>query len=229
MHCRKVRSLLSAACSDELDSRREAALKEHLASCGSCRKEASYYKSLRLAAKEIPRKKLSEDFNTRLLNRVAQERFHETRTRAFLPRRAPRLSWRTLAPVVAVSVLVLAVVGNFYFNDRLFSPNAPTAVLPAPMDDRYLTAQPENNPNLAVGLHQDWSLKQQLARAERLDQISRGLASQYGFSNLHLTSSATNTGSINPALTPFFLRQQPVYRVYRVSGGSDGRGGGQAY
>lgn len=100
MHCRKVRSLLSAACSDELDSRQQAVVKDHLVSCPSCRKEASYYSSLRLAARELPKRTPSEDFNTRLLNRIAQERFQETRTRAYLPRRAPRLTWRTLAPVL---------------------------------------------------------------------------------------------------------------------------------
>jgi len=229
MHCRKVRSLLSAACSDELDGRQQAVVKDHLASCLSCRKEASYYSSLRLAARELPKRTPSEDFNTRLLNRIAQERFQETRTHAYLPRRAPRLTWRTLAPVLVTACLALVMVGNFLYGDKLFTPNTPTSTLPTPMDDRYLTAQPGNNPNLAVGLHQDWSLRKQLAQAERLEQISRGLANQYGFGNLHLTSGTMTAGSVNPAISPFFLRQQPVYRVYRLSGSSDGRGGSQAY
>jgi hypothetical protein len=229
MHCRKVRSLLSAACSDELDSRLQAVVKDHLASCPSCRKEASYYSSLRLATRELPKKTLSEDFNARLLNRISQERFQETRTRAYLPRRAPRLTWRTLTPVLVTACLALVVVGNFLYNGKLFTPNAPTSTLPTSMDDRYLTAQPGNNPNLAVGLRQDWSLKQQLARAERLEQISRGLANQYGFGNMYLTSGTMTAGSIDPTMSPFFLRQQPVYRVYRLTGSSDGRGGSQAY
>lgn len=229
MRCRKVRSLLSAACSDELDGRLQALVKDHVASCPSCRKEASYFSSLRLAAKELPKRALAEDFNTRLLNRIAQERFQETRTRAYLPHRAPRLTWRTLAPVLVTACLALVVVGNLLYADKSVTPNAPASTLPASMDDRYLTAQPGNNPNLAAGLHQDWSLKQQLARAERLEEISRGLANQYGFGNLHLTSSTSSAGSVNPAMSQFFLRQQPVYRVYRMNGGSDGRGGSQAY
>lgn len=229
MHCRKVRSLLSAACSDELDGRQQAVVKDHLASCPSCRREASYYSSLRVAAQELPRKTLSEDFNNRLLNRIAQERFQETRTRAYLPHRAPRVTWRTLAPVIVTACLALVVAGNFFHGDKLFTPNAPTSMLPTSMDDRYLTAQPGSNPNLAVGLHQDWSLRQQMARAERMEQISRGLANQYGFGNLHLTSGTMTTGSVNPTMSPFFLRQQPVYRVYRLSGSSDGRRGSQAY
>ena len=229
MHCRKVRSLLSAACFDELGARQQAVVKDHLASCPACRREASYYTSLRLAAREMPKQALTEDFNTRLLNRIAQERFQETRTRAYLPRRAPHLSWRTWAPIAVTACLVLAVGGNFLLGDKVFVPSAPSSALPTAMDDSYLTAQPSNNPNLAVGLNQNWSLKQQIARAERLEQISRGLANQYGFGNLHLTGSTTSAGQIDPTSSAFFFRQQPVYRVYRLSGNSGGRGGSQAY
>jgi len=229
MRCRKVRSLLSAACFDELAARQQAVVKDHLASCPSCRKEASYYTSLRSAARDLPKQTLSEDFNTRLLNRIAQERFQETRTRAYLPSHAPRLSWRTLAPVLVTGCLVLVVAGNFFVGDRPITPDAALSASPTSEDNRYLTAQPSNNPNLAVNLQQNWSLRQQIVRAERIEQISRGLANQYGFGNMHQAGTVSTASSLRPASSAFYLRQQPVYRVYRLSGSSVGRGDSQAY
>lgn len=229
MRCRKVRSLLSAACFDELAARQQAVVRDHLASCPSCRKEASYFNSLRTAARDLPKQSLSEDFNTRLLNRIAQERFQETRTKAYLPRHAPRLSWRTLAPVLVTGCLVLVVAGNFFLGDRPITPGASVATSSTSEDDRYLTAQPSNNPNLAVNLQQDWSLRQQIVRAERIEQISRGLANQYGFGNMHMAGAVSTVGSLPSASSAFYLRQQPVYRVYRLSGSSGGRGDSQAY
>jgi hypothetical protein len=229
MHCRKVRSLLSAACFDELAARQQAVVKDHLASCPSCRREASYYDSIRQATRELPKRTLTNDFNTRLLDRIARERFEETRTRAYLPGRAPRLSWRTLAPVLVTACLVLAVGGNFLLGDKTPAPDTTFSTMPSSMDDRYLTAQPGNNPNLTVGLHQDWSLKQQIVRAERLEQISRALANQHGFGDLHLAGSTTPGAGFDPTASRFYLRQQPVYRVYRINGNADGRGDSQAY
>jgi len=229
MRCRKARSLLSAACSDELDGRRLAAVREHLASCPACQKEASYYTSVRQAVRELPRKALSEDFNTRLLNRIAQERFHETRTRAYLPKRAPRLSWITVAPVVAVMALALVVATSMYQTDPSWPTASSTPGIPGHMDDRYLTAQPVSNPNMAIGMSDDWSLRRQLARAERLEEISRYLTSQYGFGNTHLTSNRVNTGGLQPAMPQFYFQRQPVFRIYRVGGGTNDREDHRAY
>jgi len=229
MRCRKARSLLSAACSDELDSRRLAAVREHLASCPACRKEAAYYSSVRQAVRELPGKNLSEDFNTRLLNRIAQERFQETRTRAYLPKRAPRRSWLTVVPVAAAMALAVVVATNMYETEPNHPMASSTPGIPGPMDDRYLTAQPVSNPNMAIGMSEDWSLRRQLARAERLEEISRYLTSQYGFGNTHLTGSRVNTGGLQPALPRFYFQQQPVFRIYRVGGGTNDREDDKAY
>jgi hypothetical protein len=208
-----------------------AAVREHLASCPACRKEASYYDAIRQAATEIPSKTVSEDFNTRLLNRIAEERFGETRSKAYLPKRAPRFSWRTLAPVT-VTVALLAVVGvNIIKTDQpnlgAQSPTAQPAVAQAPgnLNDSYLHVQPVNNPNV-VGLHQDWSLQRELAKAERLELISRQITNRYGFGNMHLTS-----GSANPTIRfpGRFFPAPPTVTVYQVSGRTQGGEDQQTY
>ena len=112
MRCRKARSLLSAACSDELDARQHAAVREHVADCPSCKWEYAYYSSIREAGQEMPDVPVSDDFNSRLLNRIAEERFAETRTKAYLPKRVPRFQWRSLVPVTVVAGLLAVVTLN---------------------------------------------------------------------------------------------------------------------
>jgi hypothetical protein len=185
--------------------------------------------SVRQTAGELGHKGLSEDFNTRLLNRIAQERFKETRTAAYLPHRAPRFSFRVLVPVVVTAALALVAISSFQGGDHMISTGSPDASLPDPLDDRYLTAQPTSNPNLSAGLAGNWSLRQQLARAERLDVISRELTNRYGFSNLHLAGSRAGAQGFESTMLPEYLRQVPVFRAYRVTGGTDSREEGQAY
>lgn len=229
MRCRKARSLLSAASSDELGARQQAAVREHLTSCASCRKEASYYDSIHEATREMPQVKLSEDFNTRLLNRIAEERFAETRTKAYLPKAAPRFSWRLLAPVTATVALLAVVVVNMYSpGEQMASPSMAAATDEAPgyVDDSYLTVQPVDNPNVTVGLKGDWRLDQQMARAERLEQISSQLTYRYGFSNMHLTGSRTTW---NPQMVGVVMFPQVTGHVYHINGGNNGGEVNQAY
>lgn len=230
MRCRKVRSLLSAACSDELGGRQLAAVREHLVSCPSCRKESAYYSSIGQATREMPREALSDDFNTRLLNRIAQERFAETRTRAYLPKPAPRFRWRLLAPMAMTAALVTVVAVNLYVPKQPMMQVMPTSEVPSYINDSYLTAQPTNNPNFTVGLEKNWTLDQHLARMEKLEQISRRLTSSCGFGVQHLTSGTLARGQVQPpAIGIFFQRSQPVFRIYQVNGGTGGREDGQAY
>ena len=46
MRCRKVRSFLSAYCSDELNVRRKLAVSEHLSACSSCRQQDALIRSM---------------------------------------------------------------------------------------------------------------------------------------------------------------------------------------
>jgi anti-sigma factor RsiW len=229
MRCRKVRSLLSAASSDELDVRRQAAVREHLASCGSCRKEASYHTAVRQAIGQVPQKSVSQDFNTRLLDKIAHERFQQTRTRAYLPHGVPVLSWRALVPVAVTAVLALVAIYSFNGSNNSLSGSVPSAQLPTSMDDRYLTIQPTSNHKAAIGMENDWSLKQQLARSERMEAVSREMTNRYGFGDMYLTSASTPMGVTSPATNLSRTQRWPVYRIYRVTGGANNREGAQAY
>ena len=80
MRCRKARSLTSAYSNDELTSRKLTSLRGHLANCAACRQEAALIRSIRLASPTLQSEPLSDDFNQKLLNRIAHERFAETRS-----------------------------------------------------------------------------------------------------------------------------------------------------
>jgi len=229
MRCRKVRSLLSAACSDELDIRRQAAVRDHLSSCSSCRKEASYYTAIRQAVGQAPQKSVSQDFNARLLDRVARERFLQTRSRAYLAHGAPRLLWRTLVPVAVTAALAIVVVSGFNRFNQMAPGSSPSAQFPTPMDDSYLTIQPTANHSAVLGMGNDWSLRQQLARSERLESVSREMTNRSGFGSMHLAGMTTPAGVTYPATPQYYMMQRPVYRVYRITGGTNGREDVQAY
>ena len=229
MRCRKARSLLSAASSDELSGRLLLSLREHLSSCADCRREAAIYGSIRQAVREVPRPAVKDDFNARLLNRIAQERFAETRTKAHLPHRMPSLVRRVLVPATtAVMFGLLAAVGLLMTGSNPQGPQM--AVVPASMDDSYLTAQPINNPNLstrtvAAGMTPDWSLAQQVVRAERLDRLTRRLTNRNGFAELCNGNCFVNAYSADTTPMslgqPVFFRYPQGVRVYH-SGNTSG-------
>ncbi len=119
---------------------------------------------------------VSADFNNQLMERIANERFAETRakahTKAFLPQSAPRFAFRRLVPaLVSVSaVAALAIVswqqgafnttGNGVAtqnsesnkaNSFAFTPDDPILSAPAlgkqlGLSEKYMTAQPIANP-----------------------------------------------------------------------------------
>ncbi len=179
MRCQRARSYLSAYCNDELSGRQKLAVSEHLATCSTCRKEEALYRSLGEARSAVPSMKVSKDFNTALLNRIAQERFAETRTRAFMPHAAPRFAWGKILPV-AVSACAVALMAMFTVGPSLRTASPDFAVRTG-LDDSYLTVQPTNNPNMTASMHQGWSLNNQLARVQRINDISNSFVRPSGF------------------------------------------------
>lgn len=223
MRCRKVRSLLSAACSEELVGRQQVAVREHVAGCQPCRTEASYYSSIRQATKEMPPQTVSDDFNARLLNRIARERFAETRTKAYQPKNAPLFMWRKLVPVAVMAALLAVVAINLPYGDQplqLVPTTNQVATASDHMDDSYRTVQPTDNPNMTVGMKPDWTLAQQLAKTERLEQISRGLVNPHGFSGQSLASSRVSQRGrvLSPAMHRFFHQRRSIMRIYYLPG-----------
>lgn len=216
MRCRKVRSLLSTYSRDELIGRQQAEVREHLASCADCRREAASYASICQATPDIPTLKVSDDFNTRLLNRIAQERFAETRTRAYLPKRAPVISWRSVVPAMAMAVFALVAAIT------VLSPDQPANGGMANADpDSYRTVQPTNNPNLAqANLSGNWSVDRILARLERVNDYSRNITRGNTFGDMHLASSVSRSSIRSDRPLPYgthFHKVRPVIRIYETS------------
>lgn len=219
MRCQKARSCLSAYCREELTGRDLLAMREHLAGCALCRREEAAVRAMFEAAGEIKSSPISADFNAKLLDRIARERFTETRTKAYLPRRAPVFGWSRLVPVAGVvMVAALAFIGSEYLQHNVVSP---TGGQQASIDDSYLTVQPMWNRDVTTNVSSDWSFHSQLAQSERVNRVSGMLTNAAGFADpeprvvVHLIVPYNyNDGRIDLS----GLRIRPVLRNYEPSG-----------
>ncbi|MBD3257355.1 hypothetical protein GF377_02890 [candidate division GN15 bacterium] len=216
MRCRKVRSLLSTYSRNELTGRQQAEVREHLAVCADCRKEAAVYASINAASREIPEKSVSSDFNTKLLNRIAEERFAETRTKAYMPKQPPMVSWGKVVPAVAMAALVVVVAISIILPGGQQSPGT----LASGDNDLYRTVQPTDNPNFdTVLLSKNWSLNRILARLERVDNVTESISRGNGFTQAQLASSMPRALIWQQRPTPYsatYHKMQPVIKVYEV-------------
>jgi hypothetical protein len=212
MRCQKARSYLSAYCRDELSSHEQLSVREHLAECASCRREEVIYRSMFQGAKAIETPVLKADFNAKLLNRIAQERFEETRTNAYLPRRAPYLTWPRLIPVVTVLSLALFIT---FGTNLLKQKDLPIEQnnLRAGLDDSYLTVQPENGTNTVARVDKNWSFQSQLAQTERFNRLSGMITREASFGN---SESQMGLELIIPPLNSCCLDQAPAYKIRPV-------------
>jgi len=223
MRCRKVRSYLSAYSNSELTGRRLIVVREHLSTCAECRKEEAIYKSMRRAGKDLSDVSLSGDFNARLLDRIAQERYSETRTRAYLPRTAPAVQWWKVVPAVTTALL-LVFFGVNTLIPMLNQDIQQLAVGDESLDNSYLTVQPTDNPNLEVDLNK------LLAKVERSDRIYQAMARRDGFGALQPLDTWVNVNASNRA--PFvnnYYRIKPVIRVYNFNATSQTGGYEKVY
>jgi hypothetical protein len=106
------------------------------------------------------------------------------------------------------------------------------------MDDSYLSVQPVNNPNLAArrvakNMGPDWSLTQQVVKAERLDQLRQRLTNRYGFANFYnvgsMVGSMTHDSALQPVGYPMFGPLPQGVRIYRAGTVSNTEGVSRAY
>lgn len=226
MRCRKVRSFLSAYSKGELGDRRKLTISEHLSTCSSCRKEESVYRSMNTASAEIPQLKVANDFNTKLLTRVAQERFAQTRTKAYLPKPAPRAAWGMAIPAVVTAFLLVFVGIATFAPGGDDGGSQMMASKGQDLDDSYLTVQPVDNPNMAASMPKDWSLAGQLEKAERINRISNTVNPTYSFDMLDYSSGASQAAARSNVLVPYvsnYFKVRPVVRVYVVPEASSGK------
>ncbi|UCD64149.1 MAG: zf-HC2 domain-containing protein [Candidatus Zixiibacteriota bacterium] len=216
MRCRKVRSYLSAYSNGELTDRTRLAVVEHLSTCSACRKEEAIYKNINAARADVDKLTVTEDFNVQLLNRIARERFAETRTRAFLPKPAPRVSFSRVAPVMAAACVVILALATTFSPLRQADPNM-AGPGGSSLDNAYLTAQPQDNPNMAVPMNREWSLSNEMARAERIARISTSLTAAGSFDRYVLSGNARRASSRvldRAPYVPEYFKVRPVVRIY---------------
>ena len=161
MRCRKVRYFLSAYCKDELGGRRKLAVSEHLSHCSACRREEVIYRTLNDTKAEMPGFKVSADFNNKVMDRIARERFSETRTKAYLPKKAPVLAWGKAVPAFVSVCMVVLIAVSFMSGGLQDMNNGMMATSNNNVDDSYLTVQPTHNPNMTVNMNDNWSLNEQ--------------------------------------------------------------------
>ncbi len=136
-------------------------------------KSQSTFESQTMSTPSFKPLQVSADFNNKLMERIAQERFAETRSnarsKAFLPQKAPSFVFRRLVPALAsvTAVAALAVVSlqqgvfdnadsnnQFAANDPTpmafiadnQALNAPAIGKPIGLSEEYMTAQPIDNP-----------------------------------------------------------------------------------
>ena len=169
MRCRKVRSFLSAYSKDELNARRKVAVGEHLSNCADCREELQQVRAVSQVVAETERLAVSEDFNARLLNRIAQERFAETRTNAhFPPKRIPWFRWERAVPAVVTAAVVLLVA---IFGGTGFLPFGPPQ---GPTDQPFVGADIFGG---VQKLDKDWSLRSHMDQIDRVNRLSQQVTS----------------------------------------------------
>jgi hypothetical protein len=190
----------------------------------SLKQEALIFKKIKDGTRQFEEIKLSDDFNTRLLNRIAQERFAETRTKAYLPSRVPGL-WRRIAvpAMTTMAVALFCLVGySTYQNMPQSDQMLAQAVSPDQQlgdDDSYLYVSSANNPNLYRQAH-GRTLSTLMEQVDKADMISRQMASgaQYVTNNqlagIHHWQSQGRTCPI--PFTIQFYRVRPILKVQPV-------------
>ncbi len=221
MRCRKTRFFLSAFCSDELNPRKAEEISAHLTECADCRKEEAVYRSMLDNSREIPKFKVSSDFNNKLMDRIAHERFAETRSKAYLPKNPPLLSWPKLVSAVATVCILFVATYLTVSNIDLDSNPTQLAAEHTHLDDSYLTAMPTNNPNYATrvaNVDKNWSFNQQMAKNERMMRLSNTLTSSSTNDGFHRSSTHRHS-SIEFQQIPLpylkgYFKIRPIIKVY---------------
>ncbi len=163
MHCRRVRSFLSAYSKGELSEKRSRAIADHLRDCPSCRSEESAAREIDVTLSNMSSARVSSDFNARLLDRIAKERFSETRSRAYLPKkRVPVVNLTRMGAVVAAACFVFAFIFAGGINTIVPNNDQNQIAESVPLNNDYQTVQPKS---------EHWVFKEQLQRATRIKNL----------------------------------------------------------
>ncbi len=229
MRCRKVRSFLSAYSKDELHARRKVAVGEHLSNCADCREELQRLRAISQGMTEVERYTVSEEFNARLLNRIAQERFAETRTNAhFPPRRVPWFRWERAIPAVVTAAVVLLVAilgGAEYLPFGGGTANGP-GVVGASLTGMFDRATFEQ----VQPMDKDWSLRDHMAQIDRVNRLSEKVtATPMTFTTQNGVVRITHTVTAMVPYADTFIEVRRVVHHYANPGRTTAGEGQKAY
>lgn len=221
MRCRKVRSFLSAYCREETSAEVSAKVKRHLDGCNGCRREEQVYRSMSQLVASISTRKVSDQFTSRLFQRIGQESFAEKRTKAYFPRRIPLFGTARLVTAASAAVAVLVLGISLHMGDNLLVPGAPSMVASAPVihntdfdDDSYLTAQPTDNPLL----DEHKSVSRMIAQYNRWREYSRSLRVNSGAEHFLGNSPGLTLASMRTeTFSQGSIQVRPVVKSYLIA------------
>jgi hypothetical protein len=132
---------------------------------------------------DLPQMKTSDDFSSRLFEKIGQEGFAKRKTRAYWPRRIPVFGMARLAAVASVAVVILALGIGLNVGDKILYQSTPQmAKIVSPTndmgrdDDLYLTVQPTDNPLL----NEHKSVSRMIAQYNRWREYSKSLRGNSG-------------------------------------------------
>jgi hypothetical protein len=200
-----------------VDKQRRA-VAAHLEVCPMCRKEEVGIREMIGSFNSLPEETVSSDFNAKLLNRIASERFQETRSKAYKPKNAPIFGWSRAIPVVATACLVLAFVFTGGINILNDGPSQSVMVADNGnnMTNDYMTVDPTNNPNMknvssngnfeVFQRHVDanWAFNKQLARTNRIKNYMNSLVGYNG--NFGSSQNGLSSIIVNPEMPNVLMR-----------------------
>lgn len=207
MRCQRVRSFLSAYCKGELTEKRSGAIAVHLEGCPQCCHEEAAYRDMNKSVGQLSCCTVSDDFNSQLLKRVADERFKETRTKAYIPKKIPVVTLNRLAPVFAAACFIFAFI--FTGGTNLFiGESETTAYVATDLNESYKDIQPETDHVLSHPTTGEWAFSKEVARATRINGLMSKMAGRNSFGSL--ASSRQNSYQ-----SSFRARQfPPMIRTY---------------
>lgn len=212
MRCRKVRSCLSTYCRGELPADRAVEIKNHLAGCNSCRREAEAIMSVTRLVREMPSMKTSSDFSARLMQRIAAEGSEPVTREVHLPGRIPRFNRMRLATVAATAVIILAVMFGVNYSGSGLNPTAPMATINDNGGDLYLTVQPTSNPLL----NEHKSVTDAVKQYNRFRELSRQVRSTSMDQFQGVAGNAMMVSSQSSPLYQGNFQIRPVNRNYMI-------------
>lgn len=129
MNCQKVLTYLTAYSEGSLSSEKSHDLEAHIRNCKRCEREMALHEQLLAAAKTLPEKKLPEDFNLQLMNRIYAEQARPSES--YLPTKAPTFWGRQFKWASALATVAVCALATIFVLDKTQTPVEDGSRVPA--------------------------------------------------------------------------------------------------